>query len=953
MPLRAPRFVSNLRQLSGARRRRFLIVGGSILAVVVALVGWAVWPASQNYVATDQMITVLTGPHDDQSVALDTTFYLPKGASASAPVPAILLAHGFGGTKQTVASDAKDFAGRGYAVLTWTAQGFGASAGQIHLDSPDWEVKDAQRLIDWLAARPDIARNAPGDPKVAAVGGSYGGALSIMLAGADHRVDAIVPMITWNDLANAFLPNATGAGAAEGVFKKSWAGLFFGSGSGAGGSGGLAGLLGVSEGVDSGGITPALLAQLAAADPACGRFAADICAAYQDVATTGTASPATIDLLRKNSPAPVLSQIKAPTLLIQGQADSLFPLTEGEANYRGIAATGTPIRVDWFTGGHDGGAGPKSDQDRLRYLTITWLDYYLQGKGDNPGTGFTFSRVTGFDAETRRLTTSGFSSDAYPDSTGGPAPQTLAVEGPEQRIANPPNGNPSAITILPGTGTGALSGLLGGASLDIPGQHAEFISAPLVSDVDVVGTPTVQIRAASPTGSAVLFVKLSDVDPSGPSSSLPFGLAAPVRLTGLPTDFAAAQPVTVTLPGIVYRFQAGHRLRLTIATTDQAYTTPVDPTVYTVGLAAGSTAVSLPQLPGTPIANPEVIWRYVLAGLIALIVIGLVVALILGRLRRRRGIDAVVEEYRATPLIVRGLRKEYSDGFVAVSKVDFTVERGQVVGLLGPNGAGKTTSLRVLLGITKPTAGEILVFGHHLVPGAEVLERVGALVEGPGFLPHLSGQENLRLYWRATGRPEADAHLDEALEIAGLGDAIHRKVRKYSHGMRQRLAIAQAMLGLPELLVLDEPTDGLDPPQIAEMRRVLRAYATDGRAVLVSSHLLAEVEQTCTHVVVMHKGKVVADGPVDDVVGDSPIAQFDVSDVDEANRVLGTLAGVRSVSADGRTGLVVDLDGTPRTDVVKALVNAGVGVDRVVPRRRLEDAFLTLVGGDTKESGER
>jgi len=135
---------------------------------------------------------------------------------------------------------------------------------------------------------------------------------------------------------------------------------------------------------------------------------------------------------------------------------------------------------------------------------------------------------------------------------------------------------------------------------------------------------------------------------------------------------------------------------------------------------------------------------------------------------------------------------------------------------------------------------------------------------------------------------------------------------------------------------------------------VLRAYATDGRAVLVSSHLLAEVEQTCTHVVVMHKGEVVADGPVEDVVGDSPIALFDVSDVDAATTVLERMDGVRAVieTLPGG-GLVVDLDGRPRTEVVEALVRAGVGVDRVVPRRRLEDAFLTLVGGETKASGER
>jgi ABC-2 type transport system ATP-binding protein len=255
--------------------------------------------------------------------------------------------------------------------------------------------------------------------------------------------------------------------------------------------------------------------------------------------------------------------------------------------------------------------------------------------------------------------------------------------------------------------------------------------------------------------------------------------------------------------------------------------------------------------------------------------------------------------------------------------------------------------------MTRPSQGEILVFGHHLRPGADVLRRVGALVEGPGFLPHLSGVENLRLFWRSTGRPFAEAHLDEALEIAGLGTAIHRKVKTYSHGMKQRLAIAQAMLGLPELLVLDEPTDGLDPPQIAEMRRVLRDYATDGRAVLVSSHLLAEVEQTCTHVVVMHKGTVVADGPVDDVIGDSPVARIDVSDVDGARTVLSQLQGIRSITPDGASGLVVDLNGTPRTEVVAALVRAGVGVDRVVPRRRLEDAFLALVGGDTRAGGER
>jgi ABC-2 type transport system ATP-binding protein len=920
------------------------ITGAVIVVLVAGLVTWAAWPAPRNYRTSDQMITVMTGPAGDQPVTLDTTFYLPDSASPTDPVPAVLLAHGFGATKLSVASDAEDFANRGYAVMTWTAQGMGRSGGEIHLDSPDYEVRDAQRLIDWLAARPDIEKDGPGDPRVAAVGGSYGGALALMLAGQDTRVDAIVPMITWNDLANAFLPESTGPNPAEGVFKKAWAGLFFGTGGGAGSldAAGLAASLGL--------LNPEATSA-AAPDPACGRFAKDVCAAYQEVATTGRASAATITLLRRSSPALSLNHIKAPTLLIQGQADSLFPLSEGDANYRGIAATGTPVRVDWFTGGHDGGAGPPSDQNRLKYLTITWLDYYLQGKGGNPGTGFTFSRVTGFDAETRRLTTSGFRSDGFPDTPGGAAPVSVSVFGAPQRIANPAGANPAAITTLPGAG-GSLASLLNGATIELPGQHAEFLSAPLPSNVDVVGTPTVQLRAASPTGSAVLFVKLYDVDPNS-GSSLPFGLTAPVRLTDLPATIDKATPVTVTLPGIVHRFEAGHRLRLTVATSDQAFATPIEPAVYTVGLQDGRATLTLPQMPAAPIANPEVVWRYLLAGLVALVLLGLAALVAVARVRRRRRAVAVVTDHADIPLVVRGLRKEYADGFVAVSNVDFTVERGQVVGMLGPNGAGKTTSLRVLLGITQPTKGEILVFGHRLTPGADVLTRVGALVEGPGFLPHLSGLENLRLFWRATGRPAAQAHFDEALEIAGLGDAIHRKVRKYSHGMKQRLAIAQAMLGLPELLVLDEPTDGLDPPQIAEMRRVLRAYATDGRAVLVSSHLLAEVEQTCTHVVVMHKGEVVADGPVAEVVGDSPIAQFEVSDVDAATTVLAGLAGVRAVPENTPGGLIVDLDGTPRAEVVAALVRAGVGVDRVVPRRRLEDAFLTLVGGDTKASGQR
>ncbi|MEW2380940.1 alpha/beta fold hydrolase [Micromonospora sp. NPDC047707] len=955
--MRSPFSAARIRRARPTRRRA--VAAAAVVVLLAAGVAWAVRPQGPDLRTESALLTVRSGPSGDEPVDLDTTLYLPEGASAGAKVPAVLLAHGFGGTKESVRADAEEIAGRGYAVLAWTARGFGRSGGQIHLDHPDYEVRDAQRLLDWLAARPEIRTDATGDPRVGVVGGSYGGGLALLLAAQDRRVDAIVPMITWNDLSRAFLPESTGREPVEGVFKKSWAGLFFGGGGNVGsGPAGISGTTAAqpegapasagppSPGPTAGPGTGPGRVPARAADPACGRFAPDVCAAYLRIATTGRADQAGVDLLRRSSPAGVLDRIDVPTLLVQGAADSLFPLAEADANARGIAANGTPVRVAWYTGGHDGGEGPTTDSDRVKFLTVQWLDHYVEGTGPAPGDDFTFSRIAGFDALDRGLVASGYRTTDYPGITGT-GRREVVVAGPPQRIANPPAGNPAAISSVPFAGE--LSSLLGGVAGDIPGQHARFESAPLPEAVDVVGAPTVSVRAASPTGEAVLFVKLYDVDPSG-AATLPNGLVAPVRLTGLPPAVEDAAPVTVTLPAIVRRIEAGHRLRLVVATSDQAYATPVEPTVHTVALGGG--AVALPTVTGEPIPTTATVWRWVLAGLLAAIAVGLVVLVAVLRRRHRRQESSVHPAYADTPLVVRELRKEYADGFVAVSNVDFEVHPGQVVGLLGPNGAGKTTTLRVLMGLTQPTAGEIYVFGHRLVPGSPVLSRIGALVEGPGFLPHLSGLDNLKAYWRATGRPWDDAHFDEALEIAGLGASVHRKIKTYSHGMKQRLAIAQAMLGLPELLVLDEPTDGLDPPQIAEMRRVLQRYATGGRAVLVSSHLLAEVEQTCTHAVVVNKGRIVASGPVEEIVGESPSVLVEVTDPDAARAVLDRLAGVR-VLPDGDGQLVVDTNGTARSEVVAELVRAGIGVDRVVPRRRLEDAFLALVGENSRGSGDR
>src|SRR5690606_26901965 len=610
---------------------------------------------------------VPVGPEDDGTpVHLETTLYLPDGASAADPVPAVLLAHGYGGTRDTVAAAAAELARRGYAVLTWTARGFGASGGRIHLNHPDYEVRDARLLLDRLAVRPEIRTDRPGDPHVGVVGGSYGGALALLLAAYDHRVDAVVSMTAWHDLADAFLPESSGGAAVDGVFQRAWAALFFGAATA--GPGALAG----PAGGDAAAPGPAPLdrspveespvervpadrsAERAPAErtpaAACGRFAADLCEAYRRVAETGRGDPATVARLRESSPAGVLDRVRAPTLLIQGTADSLFPLSHADANAAGIAATGTPVRVAWFTGGHDGGPGPASERERLRRLTAGWLDHYVAGTAGRPSQEFTWSRISGFSTAGRGVTTTGYAAEAYP-GLGGERRLAVEVAGAPQVVVHPPGGQPAALSSLP-SATG-LASFVNGVVTDVPGQHARFEAAPLAAPVEVVGAPTVRLRVASPTGEAVLFVKLYDVDPDG-VATLPAGLVAPVRLSGLPADLSRAAPVTVRLPAVTRRIEAGHTVRLVVATSDQAYATG---TALAVHRVAADGPVVLPAVAGTPLAGPEVVWRRVLAGVVAVIAVGVAGAVGVARLRRGHADRPAPAD--APPLVVRGLRKEY------------------------------------------------------------------------------------------------------------------------------------------------------------------------------------------------------------------------------------------------------------------------------------------------------
>jgi ABC-2 type transport system ATP-binding protein len=392
----------------------------------------------------------------------------------------------------------------------------------------------------------------------------------------------------------------------------------------------------------------------------------------------------------------------------------------------------------------------------------------------------------------------------------------------------------------------------------------------------------------------------------------------------------------VTLPAMDYRFDAGHRIRIVLSATDMGFASPARPGAYRVAVESPLSVPVDPALRTPPAPLPGWVW--------GLPVVAVAAAIVIVATSRRRRPHAAGEADAGTPLEISGLTKRYKNGFLAVDDLSFRVERGQVCGLLGPNGAGKTTTLRMLMGLIHPDEGEIRIFGEPVRPGAPVLSRLGSFVEGPGFLPHLSGRDNLELYWKAAGRGES--YVERALEIAGLGDAVRRPVRTYSQGMRQRLAIAQAMLGLPDLLVLDEPTNGLDPPQIAEMREVLVGYAAEGRTVIISSHLLAEVEQTCTDVVVMHKGRLVAAGPVAEISGNDGSLLIGTPDVERALSVLTSLEGIEHAEAYD-PGVLVRIDGSAPSAVVAALVGGGVAVERVAPHRRLEDAFLALIGEDS------
>ncbi|MFE9772327.1 ABC transporter ATP-binding protein [Streptomyces sp. NPDC005931] len=299
-------------------------------------------------------------------------------------------------------------------------------------------------------------------------------------------------------------------------------------------------------------------------------------------------------------------------------------------------------------------------------------------------------------------------------------------------------------------------------------------------------------------------------------------------------------------------------------------------------------------------------------------------------------------------IVTRALTKRYRGGQLAVDGLDLTVPAGSVFGFLGPNGSGKTTTIRMLMGLIEPTSGSARVLGRPMPRAARsVLPHVGALIEGPALYGFLSGRDNLLRYDAAD--PTADprtrrARVAAALDRVGLTAAAGKKAKAYSLGMKQRLGLAAALLQPRSLLVLDEPTNGLDPQGMREIRSLVRELASDGTTVFLSSHLLDEIEQVCTHAAVMARGRLITQGPVADLAaGARGRLVVTTPDPADAARVLKE-QGVGDVVAEDER-VTGEVPGRDLAEVNAALVTAGVRVRGFgVVRASLEDAFVALTG---------
>ncbi|MFF5955685.1 CocE/NonD family hydrolase [Streptomyces luteogriseus] len=534
--------------------------------------------AADAHTVTPLKFTVRAG---GRTCTVDADLYRPAGADSDHPAPAVLGTNGFGGSKADGSTDTigKAFAQRGYVSLVYSGLGFGRSGCLVSLDDPDIDGAAASRLVDFLGgtrAADDgttadfVTRDAPGDPRVGMIGGSYGGAVQLATASVDHRLDALVPMITWNDLAYSLAPdNAVGSGSVPGVFKWQWTNGFY--------------LIGEGQPLLEPSLDPSRINSLA-----CLHFVTEACRTVHTLNSGSYPADRTAELLayaRRVSPVSYLHRVDTPTLLVQGQADTLFNLNEATATYRTLKAQGTPVKMIWQSWGHSGGlTGPATGELDLSqgnletsYVgrrVLAWFDRHLRKQTHvDTGPAFAYHRdwITDPDrtyATANRLPTLGHT--LYLSGDGKLVEHRSEVTRGSRGYTNwltPTSHSESSLA--------GLIGLPDTPPRDTKGTYLDWTSAPLERPLDVVGAPRATLKVVSPKAERdqnsadaadklVLFAKLYDVAPDG-TRTLVRRLVAPVRVPDVTKRF------TVTLPGIVHRYETGHRLRFVIAASDDAY----------------------------------------------------------------------------------------------------------------------------------------------------------------------------------------------------------------------------------------------------------------------------------------------------------------------------------------------------------------------------------------------
>jgi dienelactone hydrolase len=592
------------------------LIGTALLAPSLTAGADAAEPA---YSVTTLHFKVIVGPADDQVCDVVGDLYVPASASSTRKVPAILTTNGFGGSKDDQAGIGKSFASRGYAVLSYSGLGFGGSGCRITLDDPDWDGKAGKQLVGFLGGKSGVAfsdaahtqpapvltvvqrdtrdhlgRVSTNDPRVGMVGGSYGGGVQFATASVDPRVDTIVPIITWNDLPYSLDPNNTAQTpigqipSTPGAIKLFW-GLGFSG-------------LGLTGDLQNG--------QVPGEPLPCPNFADWVCPALVTAGTTGFFQPDATAAANHASVASYMTRIKIPTLLIQGENDTLFNLNEAIATYRALQAQGTEVKMIWQSWGHSGPPAPgeidlTNPDPAAQYETgrvLNWFEHHLKGRA--VGTGPEFSYFRPWVSYTGNAAPAYASATAFPVGTartwklsGTGALTTGTPVAGAQSFVTPGAGLPTSLD--PFDVLGSYATLPNDNLLDLPGTFAAWSSPVLTAKLDVVGSPVVTVRVQAPTAAAsqasgpagqlVLFVKLVDVGPDG-KGHLIKGLEAPIRIPDV------TKPVKVTLPAIVHRFAAGHRLQLVVAGGSVNYRAGLTPTPVTIASGSGQTLV-LPVVP--------------------------------------------------------------------------------------------------------------------------------------------------------------------------------------------------------------------------------------------------------------------------------------------------------------------------------------------------------------------